>query len=134
MIRMNSKIIFASVVIAATVVVFLLAPNPPKRPWEMAATSGPELTLAKGETLFLQYCMVCHGKDAKGAVMGPPLVHRYYAPNRHSDAAFYLAVEQGVRQYLWKFGDMKPMQGFRREEVTFMLRYVRDLQKKAGIF
>lgn len=137
---MNRKIIFAAMVVAATAAVFFLAPGPsrppdsPNPPTKTAAAPVPETTLARGENLFLQNCMACHGKGAMGADKGPPLVHRYYEPNHHADAAFYLAVARGVRQHHWKFGDMKPLPNLKREDVALILAYVRDLQKKAGIF
>ena len=131
---MNRKIIFVAVVVAATAVVLFFAPRPSRLPREVSTLSESEFSLAKGETLFLQNCMVCHGKDANGAVKGPPLVHRIYEPNHHADAAFYLAVERGVRQHHWKVGDMKPMQFITRKDMSFIVVYVRSLQKKAGIF
>lgn len=137
---MNRKIIFAAVVVAAAAAVFLLAPGPsnppgsPNSPKEMATAPVPKTTLAKGQNLFLQNCMACHGKGAMGSEMGPPLVHRTYEPNHHADAAFYLAVARGVRQHHWTFGDMKPLPNLKREDVAHILAYVRGLQKKAGIF
>jgi len=140
MIHMNQKIIFAAVVVAATAAVFLLAPspsNPPgsqKPPNKTSSSPVSKATLLKGGVLFFQNCMVCHGKDAMGSDNGPPLVHRTYEPNHHADSAFYLAVARGVRQHHWKFGDMMPLPKVKREDVAHIIRYVRDLQKNAGIF
>ena len=65
---------------------------------------------------------------------GPPLVHRYYEPNHHSDAAFHQAVRRGARQHHWRFGNMEPVPGVSPEEVGVIIRYVRNLQRKAGVY
>ena len=87
-----------------------------------------------GKTLFKKNCMKCHGPEAKGSTEGPPLVHRYYEPNHHSDAAFHQAVRRGARQHHWRFGNMEPVPGVSPEEVGVIIRYVRNLQRKAGVY
>ncbi len=131
---MNRKIVFAAAAAAAAMAVFLFAPRHSNTPRGKSAVIVPRVTLVKGRTLFLQNCMQCHGRGAQGSDKGPPLVHRFYEPNHHGDIAFYLAVERGVRQHHWSFGDMKPLPKVKRGEVTLIVRYVRGLQKKAGIF
>ena len=131
---MNRKIIFAAAAAAAAMAVFLFVPRHSNTPRGTSTVIVPRVTLAKGRTLFLQNCMQCHGRGAQGSDKGPPLVHRFYEPNHHGDIAFYLAVERGVRQHHWSFGDMKPLPKVKREDVTLIVRYVRGLQKKAGIF
>ena len=104
---MNRIAVFSVVAVTAVAAIFFLVPSPTKSPQGTAAvsgppaTAGPAVTLAKGRTLFLQNCMQCHGRGAKGTDKGPPLVHRYYEPNHHGDIAFYLAVERGVGQHHW---------------------------------
>ena len=88
----------------------------------------------QGEALFEANCAVCHGEAASGTHQGPPLVHIYYEPNHHADAAFYLAVAQGVRAHHWNFGHMPPVHGLSEEEVTEIIRYLRWLQREAGIY
>lgn len=111
--------------------VFLLVylyntPNP--------VAQGPVASLSKGETLFNKRCMGCHGMKGSGTETGPPLVHRIYHPGHHSDMAFYLAMERGVRAHHWGFGDMPRIDGVTKEETDLIISYVRHLQKEAGIF
>lgn len=88
----------------------------------------------RGEALFNQYCSRCHGLQGRGTNQGPPLVHRIYEPNHHSDTSFFRAVRNGVRSHHWQFGDMPPIPGVRDEEIAHIVGYIRDLQRKAGIF
>jgi mono/diheme cytochrome c family protein len=87
-----------------------------------------------GQTAFDAVCAACHGPNAAGRDgYGPPLVHRIYEPNHHADAAFYLAVQNGVRAHHWPFGNMPPQQGLTRADVTAIIAYVRALQRANGI-
>lgn len=131
---MNRKILIGIIAAAAVAAVFFFAPRPSNPPGETAAVIGPRIDEAKGQALFQKSCMACHGPGAQGSEKGPPLVHRYYEPNHHADVAFHLAARRGVRQHHWKFGDMKPVGGLTRDDVTLIIRYVRGLQRKAGIF
>ena len=87
----------------------------------------------KGRALFSRNCLTCHGQHSSGTDQGPPLVHRIYEPSHHGDASFLLAVKQGVRAHHWDFGDMAPVEGVSDEEVTKIIRYVRELQRANGI-
>lgn len=62
------------------------------------------VTLLAGDSLFVMHCQSCHGRHALGSDLGPPLVHSVYAPRHHADAAFVLAVRNGVRAHHWTFG------------------------------
>ena len=87
-----------------------------------------------GKTVFDQNCAGCHGSNAAGVDgSGPPLVHVIYEPGHHSDPAFYLAVEQGVRAHHWPFGDMAPIDGLERAEVASIIDYIREMQRANGI-
>ena len=90
--------------------------------------------LQAGERAFSTHCARCHGEQALGTNQGPPLVHKVYEPNHHGDAAFYRAAAQGVRAHHWQFGDMPKVEGVAEQEVTEIIRYVRWLQREAGIF
>ena len=127
---MNRKIILAAVVIIAVAALFFIVPRSARQTGGTTALIG----LAKGRALFGKNCMKCHGPGAQGSGEGPPLVHRYYEPNHHSDAAFYLAVQRGVRQHHWNFGNMMPVPGVSQADVRLIIGYVRNLQKKAGVF
>ena len=88
---------------------------------------------AEGERLFNANCRSCHGQHARGTAVGPPLVHIYYEPSHHSDAAFHFAAERGVVQHHWRFGNMPAQPQVARGEMTRIIGYVRWLQREAGI-
>lgn len=87
-----------------------------------------------GQAAFAANCAGCHGPAALGTAQGPPLVHIYYEPAHHADAAIRLAVRRGVRAHHWGFGDMPPVQGLTEEEVGQIIAYVRWLQREAGVY
>ncbi len=99
-------------------------PPPPPTPAEYAA----------GDSLFSQHCIECHGESARGTDQGPPLVHKVYEPSHHADFAFLRAVQFGVAAHHWRFGNMAPVPGVTRQQVTEIVGYVRWLQREAGIF
>ena len=88
---------------------------------------------AAGKPLFEKNCASCHGLDLKGTDKGPPFLHRVYEPSHHADAAFQLAVRNGVRAHHWKFGDMQPIHGMKPDDVAHVTAYVRAMQRRAGI-
>ncbi len=69
-----------------------------------------------------------------GTDKGPPFIHNIYHPNHHSDLSFHWAVERGVAAHHWMFGDMPPVKGLSPEDTGLIIKYVRKLQKEAGIF
>ena len=93
----------------------------------------PPVELAKGEKDFNGYCAPCHGVGARGTDRGPTFLSKIYEPNHHGDPAFRLAAQNGVRAHHWNFGDMPKIEGVRPEEIDEIIRYVRWLQKEAGI-
>ena len=92
---------------------------------------------ASGKKLFLQHCAACHGADLMGVESGekkgPPLLHKIYEPSHHGDAAFQLAVKNGVRAHHWPYGDMAPVPQVTPDDVAHITAYVRAEQRKAGI-
>ena len=90
--------------------------------------------LQVGETKFNANCAACHGKQAAGTDHGPPLVHKIYEPNHHGDPAFQRAAANGVKAHHWEFGNMPKIDGVTPEDVDQIVKYVRWLQKQAGIF
>jgi len=88
-----------------------------------------------GKRVFEAKCAVCHGDNAAGQNgIAPPLVHRFYEPNHHSDLAFVSAAKNGVQAHHWEFGNMPPVEGLTAADVKMIARYVRELQKENGIF
>lgn len=86
-----------------------------------------------GETKFNTHCAACHGPQASGTQQGPPLVHKIYEPNHHGDAAFLRAAEFGVKAHHWEFGNMPKIEAVSAGDVEQITRYVRWLQRQAGI-
>jgi len=87
-----------------------------------------------GRDGFEANCAACHGVSGSGREgTAPPLVHKIYEPNHHGDESFQRAVALGVRGHHWPFGDMPPLQGLSRDEVSSIIAYVRELQTANGI-
>ena len=87
-----------------------------------------------GRAVFEANCITCHGKNAAGSANGPPLIHKIYEPGHHSDQSFYRAAKFGVTAHHWPYGNMPPVSGVKAEDVTEIIRYVRELQRANGIF
>lgn len=90
--------------------------------------------LRNGEQKFNANCSACHGAGGVGTAQGPPLVHKVYEPNHHGDAAFQRAAANGVKAHHWQFGDMPKITTVVPDDVDHIVKYVRWLQKQAGIF
>ncbi len=87
-----------------------------------------------GEQKFAANCSRCHGAGGMGTAHGPPLVHKIYEPNHHADTAFHNAAANGVRAHHWQFGNMPKITSVTPDDVDQIVKYVRWLQKEAGIF
>lgn len=86
-----------------------------------------------GKVAFDANCASCHGANAAGGNQGPPLIHKIYNPGHHADLAFVLAAKQGVRRHHWPFGDMPPQPQVTDDQISAIIRYVRELQAANGI-
>ena len=86
-----------------------------------------------GAELYAAACAECHGADLQGTDQGPPFLHQVYEPGHHGDASFYRAAAQGVRAHHWRFGNMPPVEGVSRRDVSKITAYVRELQRANGI-
>lgn len=87
-----------------------------------------------GKAVFETKCAACHGTNAAGQNgVAPPLVHKIYEPSHHSDEAFWVATQNGVRSHHWEFGDMPKVEGLTRGDVKMIAAYVRELQRNNGI-
>ena len=87
-----------------------------------------------GQLGFEAKCAACHGLNAAGQDgVAPPLVHIIYEPSHHGDEAFQRAAAMGVRGHHWPFGDMPPVEGVTRGDVTMIIAYIRELQRANGI-
>ncbi len=91
-------------------------------------------TAELGKLKFEENCAVCHGKNASGKQdVAPPLIHKIYEPSHHGDESFQRAAKLGVRAHHWSFGNMPPVAGLTRTEVSTIITYVRELQRANGI-
>jgi mono/diheme cytochrome c family protein len=88
----------------------------------------------EGEQKFNTNCARCHGIGGVGTIQGPPFLHKVYEPNHHGDAAFQRAAAMGVKAHHWQFGDMPKIDSVKPEDVDHIVKYIRWLQKQAGIF
>jgi len=89
---------------------------------------------AIGKRIFDSACAACHGANAAGTNgLAPPLVHKVYEPGHHADEAFQRAAALGVKSHHWPFGDMPPVSGLTRGDVTMIITYIRELQRANGI-
>lgn len=95
--------------------------------------TAPTGAITRGEVAFNATCAACHGPRGRGTTTGPPLVHDYYKPSHHADAAFLLAVRNGVVQHHWGFGNMPAQPQVTNAEVGDIVAYVRAIQREAGI-
>ena len=104
---------------------------------QIVSVSVPETLSARAEAgrkIYDANCVSCHGRDAAGQQgVAPPLVHVIYEPGHHGDESFQRAVARGVRAHHWRFGDMPPVEGLTRRDVTAIVAYVRELQRANGI-
>lgn len=87
-----------------------------------------------GKNVFDGACSACHGANAAGQNgIAPPLVHTIYRPNHHGDQAFWSAAQNGVQSHHWDFGNMPPVEGLTQSDVSYIVAYVRELQRANGI-
>ena len=101
--------------------------------YNSAAPAELSSVAEKGRLVFNQNCAVCHGRDALGGDGGPPLIHKIYEPSHHGNGSFRIAVQQGVRQHHWKFGDMPAQPHVTADEVELIISWVREAQRAVGI-
>jgi mono/diheme cytochrome c family protein len=111
----------------------LLGACDPSQPQQAVGGSPVPAEFQVGETKFNANCAACHGAQAAGTDHGPPLVHKIYEPNHHGDPAFQRAAANGVRAHHWEFGNMPKIEGVTPEDVDQIVKYVRWLQRQAGI-
>ena len=105
----------------------------PTQPTQTAVSSAVPAEFQTGETTFNANCSICHGKQAAGTDHGPPLVHKVYEPNHHGDQAFQRAAANGVQAHHWQFGNMPKIDAVKPDDVDQIVKYVRWLQRQAGI-
>jgi len=141
---MKTSLIVAAILAVAGVAALLIARPGPEKPVQMAQGGSaiaqvvvPDTLSADaqiGKTAYEAKCAACHGVNAAGQDgVAPPLVHKIYEPSHHADEAFQRAAAFGVQSHHWRFGNMPPVKGVTRADVTMIVAYVRALQRANGI-
>lgn len=120
------KISFIKAAAGTILLLLLVAVSSPAASGQVPPLGGVEL--------FGSKCAKCHGFKGVGTDAGPPLVHRIYEPNHHSDFSFRRAMSMGVRAHHWRFGDMEKVTGLTPEQAELIIKYIRGIQQDAGIF
>ena len=116
------------------VLLLVVAIGLPVAGWSASPPPAVPAEFKQGEAAFNAHCARCHGERGVGTSNGPPFVHKIYEPNHHGDAAFQRAAAMGVRAHHWQFGDMPKISTVTSAEVDEIIKYVRWLQRHAGIF
>ena len=100
-----------------------------------SAVAVPDLSAnaRTGEQVFNANCALCHGPNASGTGLGPPLVHKIYEPGHHQDFTIQSAVRNGVPAHHWQFGNMLPVPTVADEDIPSIICYIRELQRANGI-
>jgi hypothetical protein len=94
--------------------------DPGPVPAEHAAAAGT----------FGAFCAGCHGPSGTGFIDGPPLLDTLYLAPRFADSSIRHAVEHGVPQHHWPFGDMPPLRVLPASEVAPLIGYLRWAQAR----
>lgn len=109
-------------------------------PGDAGASPGRQIVQAQlspqgteGRRAYDKVCAACHGFHGAGTSKGPPLIHDIYNPGHHDDTAFVRAARVGVRQHHWRFGDMPAQPQVSADQLTAIVRYVREMQVANGI-
>ena len=142
--EMNIKAVIAIVVVGMVSLGIFMWQNP-KQPVitenngtsAMVLVSVPDTLSSSGKLgkrIFEEQCASCHGRNAAGQEgVAPPLIHKIYEPSHHGDESFQRAAALGVRAHHWPFGNMPPIEGLTRADVSTVITYVRELQRANGI-
>jgi cytochrome c len=104
----------------------------PQSPQKKSPQVQPQYKI--GKLLYGKFCSACHGVDLKGTKQGPLFLHRIYHPGHHGDGSFFLAAKRGVRAHHWKFGNMPPVEDINKDMTSAIIKYIRHVQKSAGLF
>ncbi len=152
---MNNKVVFGLGAVVVAVIAFTFLQSEPQQAAQGHSMTPPDTSsVAQGDPIvkvavpaglsanaqigkraFDVKCAVCHSENAAGKNgVAPPLVHKIYEPSHHSDMAFVIAAQNGVKSHHWKFGDMPPVDGLTNADVKYITQYVRELQKENGIY
>ena len=145
---MNRKtILIISVILIAGYGVFQWQTNKDEQDIELGSDTRKNSTLVSvtlpeqfsdnaiiGKRIFEAKCASCHGQNAAGQKgVAPPLIHKIYEPSHHGDESFQRAAALGVRAHHWPFGNMPPVDGLTRADVSTIITYLRELQRANGI-
>ena len=134
-----------AIAVLATVLLALVGcsaqePPAPSYPASQPSSESPAVVVPSlsenaraGEQVFNANCALCHGPNASGTGLGPPLVHKIYEPGHHQDFTIESAVRNGVPAHHWQFGNMPPAPAVTDEDIPNIICYIRELQRANGI-
>jgi len=119
----------ALVVIVVITAVILSACASTSSPPSVAAPAAGKID---GAAVYAQRCASCHGADLNGTDKGPSHRSKVYEPGHHNDASFRSAILNGAPAHHWDFGDMAPVVGLSEQEITAVIAYIRETQRREG--
>ena len=120
-------------VVAVTLVVAVVVTSGPDSGSDSGDSGLTQDDPVAGGVVFEEACAACHGTEGTGTDVGPPLLHQYYRPGHHPDAAIALAVRNGVQPHHWNFGTMPPQPLLTDQDILDVTAYIRRIQEAAGI-
>lgn len=121
-----------SAALALLALALLVSACSTNEPADETVPEGNGDLVAEGEVLYQATCAECHGSDLRGTDKGPSHLSVVYEPGHHGDAAFALAIINGVKQHHWPFGDMAPVPGLDDADIERIVAYVRENQRIHG--
>lgn len=86
----------------------------------------------RGAELYASNCASCHGEDLRGTDRGPSQLSIVYEPSHHPDESYRSAIENGVGQHHWGFGNMPPIPGLDDADIDQIIAFVRAEQERQG--
>jgi len=130
-----SKVVSWALVAAAIGGGYFWLSNAERKPPVIADVAVPEFSAlaARGEVVFQDTCVACHGANLAGTENGPPLVVKAYRTAMHSDYAIGAAINNGVVAHHWRFGNMPPQDNIAPEDIEPVIAYIREMQVANGI-
>ncbi len=123
--RARTRAAFPSAAITGLLVLFAASCSD-EPPADTASSS------ARGAELYAANCASCHGNDLRGTDRGPSQLSIVYEPSHHPDDSYRSAIENGVRQHHWGFGNMPPISGLDDADVDEIIAFIRAEQERQG--
>ena len=124
--RPRTRAALASAAITGALVLFAASCGDDTPAADTASSGAP------GAELYAANCASCHGDDLRGTDRGPSQLSIVYEPSHHPDDSYRSAIENGVRQHHWGFGNMPPISGLQGADVDEIIAFIRAEQQRQG--